>query len=65
MENGNEKLKTTLKYFLINKWTRRLRKKIVLWDENPVSEKKTNYKAIKYLKINDIKVIKNKEHPNK
>jgi len=58
-------LKTTLKYLLINKWTKRQRKKIVLWDENPVSEKKTGYKIIRYLKIKDIKIIKDKQHPNK
>jgi hypothetical protein len=39
-ENGNEKLKTTLKYFLANRVAKRNRKKIILWDENPVSEKK-------------------------
>jgi hypothetical protein len=64
-ENGNEKLKTTLKYFLANKVAKRNRKKIILWDENPVSEKKTSYKVIRYLKINEIKVIKSKDYPNK
>ncbi len=57
-------MKTTLKYLLINKWTKRQRKKIILWDENPMSEKKTGYKVIKYLKKKDIKVIK-KQPPGK